>query len=135
MLKTRRTPSGRTLPSALLVLMLAGAPTLAVAQVDCAKSPTFMRKIPGGQEIVFHPNCEPPALTVKPGKKQATMAPVSAPATDPVPVAGAKSTKVVHATAASAGTDAGSAAKPKALNGHKNYGDRVRVQAYTRTRK
>lgn len=135
MSKPHRPPLGNALPSVLLISLVTAAPALAAAQVDCARSPTFMRKIPGGQEIVFHPGCEPPAVTVKPGKKQATMAPVSAPAADPVPVAGAKATNAAHVPAGKASADAENAAKPKALNGHKNYGDRVRVQAYTRTRR
>lgn len=125
----------RTMSCCLGALLLATAPITAFAQVDCAKSPTFMRKIPGGQEIVFHPGCEPPALTTKPGKKQPKMAPVSEPAPNPVPIAGARPTNVVHAPASNAAVPADSADKPKALNGHKNYGDRVRVQAYTRTRR
>ncbi len=28
--------------------------------VDCRQSPTFMRPMPGGQELVYHCGCEPP---------------------------------------------------------------------------
>ena len=29
------------------------------AGFDCTKEPTFLRKVPGGHAIVYHPGCEP----------------------------------------------------------------------------
>lgn len=119
----------------IVIAAVAGTPPVALAQqIDCARSPTYMRKIPGGQELVFHPQCEPPALKINPAKKQPKMAPVSEPAPNPVPIAGAKPINVVH-TPAAADAPAEAAAKPKALNGHKSYGNRVRVQGYNRVRR
>lgn len=124
---------GRIVCRYLGALAAVALPATALAQVDCARSPTFMRKIPGGQEIVFHPGCEPPALTPKPGKKTPTMAPVSPPVeANPVPIAGARASTVAL-TPASA--DASAAQKPEAAIARGNQTTRVRVQAYTRTRR
>ncbi|MDX2158533.1 MAG: hypothetical protein SFW09_18690 [Hyphomicrobiaceae bacterium] len=41
-------------------LILASVPE--AAAVDCAKSPTFMKKVPGGLEVAYHPGCEPPPV-------------------------------------------------------------------------
>lgn len=124
----------RIAASCIAALAAVSSTSVALAQVDCAKSPTFMRKIPGGHELVFHPQCEPPALKADPAGKQPRMAPVSGPAPNPVPVAGITPTNVSHTPAASTAAADGTA-QPRMFNGQKSYGNRVRVQSYARIRR
>ena len=50
---------------ARLLILLATfvfAPAALATPIDCQKSPTFLRKVPGGHEVVFYCGCEPPSL-------------------------------------------------------------------------
>jgi hypothetical protein len=51
---------------AIFILASVVLPAAAAASVDCVKNPTFLRKIPGGHEAVFHCECEPPATAQNP---------------------------------------------------------------------
>lgn len=115
-----------------LVIPLAFAPA-ANAAVDCAKSPTFLRQMPGGQELVFHPECEPPAVLSKSGTKAPVMAPVSAPPEKPVPVAGVGA-GITPQNFDAAASEAQAAPTSKRRSGPQSA-DRVRVQGYTRVRR
>lgn len=115
-----------------LAIPLTYAP-LAMAAVDCAKSPTYLRKVPGGQELVFHPECEPPAVMSRSGKTGPTMLPVSASASahNPAPVVdvGAGVGQPIPDVAAQ--TQAAPSSKGRSGPQSAN---RVRVQGYTRVR-
>lgn len=123
----------------IVVVALIAVPGTAAAQsVDCQRAPTFMRKIPGGQEIAFHPECEPPAVRATPGKAAARLAPVSGPSADAVPVAGTVATAAANAARAN-DTTAASAASPsdserKRVSGPQGS-TKPRVQAYMRVRR
>lgn len=46
--------------------------------VDCRQSTTFLRTMPGGQEVVFHCGCEPPPLSGPANEETACVYPAGA---------------------------------------------------------